>query len=97
MEEIAFPSNQGMPGAYTGMIPLTSPVSVSAGDGFVVTIAGTDVEDDCTGIGFEAPFICPLVCLSEIEVLSPPETPHVRDQRQAKVPRPKFVNSIMSK
>ena len=67
LEEIAFPSNPGS-GAYTGMIPLTTPVSVSAGDGILVTIVGTDVEDDCTGIGFEAPFICPLVCLSEIEV-----------------------------
>ena len=67
-QDIAFPSNTGMPGAYTGMIPLTTPVSVSAGEDFVVTIIGTAVENDCTGIGFEAPFICPLVCLSEIEV-----------------------------
>ena len=77
---------------------------MSAGEDFVVTIVGTEDEGECTSIGFrDLPGgICPTVCLSEIEVLSPPETPHVPDQRQAnqrlaKVPRPKFVNSIMYK
>ena len=67
MEEIAFPSNPGS-GAYTGMIPLTTPVSVSAGEDFFVTIIGTDVEGECTSASIPVPGICPLVCLSEIEV-----------------------------
>jgi len=71
MEEYVFPSNPniGGVGPYTGEIPLTTPIDVSAGEDFVVTIVGTEDEGECTSIGFEnPPGICPTVCLSEIQV-----------------------------
>ena len=51
------------------MIPLTTPINVSAGDGIVLTIVVTEDEGECTSISFQnPPGICPIVCLSEIEV-----------------------------
>jgi len=83
MEEYTFPSNPGN-GAYTGINPLTTPVSVSAGDDFTITIIRTDVEGECTGIGFPTGgIICPTVCLSEVQAFGTISSDSTRSRSKA--------------